>query len=141
MHNIYIYILYIYITPGCILYIECTQANLTRLDAPGLSQPRARCGTGGTGLPTIRQNHLLPSPRSPNPLQFARSRCAAAIRPHCPLRFLLLARISRGALAGFRVAKLPPFPSRAPSPAVCQFPLACPHTHCPRQLPEAVAPP
>jgi hypothetical protein len=37
--HIYIYILFLYITPGCIQYRECTQAEPTRLGAYGPSQP------------------------------------------------------------------------------------------------------
>jgi hypothetical protein len=50
----YIYILFLYITPGCIQYRECTQAQPTRPGAHGPSQPIH------TAEPTQRNRRLPP---------------------------------------------------------------------------------
>jgi hypothetical protein len=87
-HYIYIYTLYLYITPGCIQYRECTQAEHTRPGESGPSQPPhpGRTGASSSSLPHAPDSTFslpcpsangstssLPRRRSPR-----RSRCALA---------------------------------------------------------------
>jgi hypothetical protein len=86
----YIYILYLYITPGCIQYRECTQAEPTR-------QVRANRPTQAVFVPParLRRSRTLPtepfhfpahaplSPRTAQPLHIScnHTRPAVAITP------------------------------------------------------------